>query len=221
MKIITLSALFLFCIAVNVGAQNASVSGRVELPKGIKAPMMTKHYEIVSKGGILAPNPPVAIVYLEGEFSKSSNAAVRQIIQTNFTFVPSLLPIEVGTKVEFPNHDDAFHNIFSYSPAKRFDLGRYRSEDRPIPFQVFDKPGLITLRCDIHEHMRALILVLQTPYFVTTGTDGRFELSGLPEGHFLLKAWLNSSSILEEPVDLRNGVSLKVDFSSEKAGDAK
>jgi hypothetical protein len=65
--------------------------------------------------------------------------------------------------------------------------------------------------------MRALILVLETPYFVTTGTDGRFQLNGLPEGHFLLKAWLNSSSILEQPVDLKNGVPVTVNFSSDGA----
>jgi plastocyanin len=181
---------------------------------------MVKRYEIVSKAGVLAPNPPVAIVYLEGEFGRGTNRAVQQIVQTNYTFVPALLPIQVGTKVEFPNQDDAFHNIFSYSPAKRFDLGRYRPEDRPVPSQVFDKAGLITLRCDIHEHMRALILVLETPYFVTTGVDGRFKLEGLPEGQFVLKAWLNSNTVLEKRVELKNGEMARVDFTSADRGRA-
>ena len=63
--------------------------------------------------------------------------------------------MQTGTRVEFPNLDDTYHSVYSYSPAKRFDLGRYRRDERPIPWVLFDKPGLITLRCDIHEHMRA------------------------------------------------------------------
>src|SRR5947208_9602393 len=114
------------------------------------------------------------------------------------TFIPTLLPIQASTRVEFPNLDDTYHNIFSYSPAKRFDLGRYRPDERPIPSQVFETAGLITLRCDIHEHMRGLILVLDTPYFITTGTDGRFDLRGLPAGRFKLKAWLSSKTTLEK-----------------------
>ena len=123
-----------------------------------------------------------------------------------------MLPIQVGTKVEFPNEDDTYHNVFSYSPAKRFDLGRYRPDERPIPWQLFDKPGLVILRCDIHEHMRAVILVLDTPYFVTTDTDGRFRLSGLPAGQFTLKAWLSSKTTLEVPVDLKTNSTLRVNL---------
>jgi hypothetical protein len=128
------------------------------------------------------------------------------------TFIPALLPIRVGTKVEFPNLDETYHNIFSYSPAKRFDLGRYRPEERPIPAQVFDKPGLVTLRCDIHEHMRGLILVLNTSYFVMTDTNGHFRLSGVPAGHYTLKAWIDSRTTREKPVELKNGQTLRVDF---------
>src|SRR5436309_10057486 len=81
---------------------------------------------------------------------------MKQMNQKDFAFVPPLLPVQTGTAVEFPNLDDTYHNIFSYSPTKRFDLGRYRPEERPIPSVLFDVPGLVTLRCDIHEHMRGL-----------------------------------------------------------------
>jgi plastocyanin len=192
--------------------QVATIIGTVDLTKTRTAPLMTKRYEIVSKAGVLAPNPPVAVVYLEGKFSPATNLPVRQIVQTNYTFIPALLPVRVGSKVEFPNLDDAFHNIFSFSPAKRFDLGRYRPEERPIPSQIFDKPGLVTLRCDIHEHMRALILVLESPHFVTTGPDGNFKLEGLPEGDFVLKAWLSSKATLEQPVKLQAGKIATVHF---------
>ena len=108
--------------------------------------------------------------------------------------------------------DDTYHNIFSFSPPKRFDLGRYRSDERPIPSETFDAPGLVTLRCEIHEHMRGLILVLPTPYFTKTDPDGHFRLGGLPPGHYTLKAWLDNKTTLERLVALKSGSTLRVDF---------
>jgi plastocyanin len=190
----------------------ARVEGRVELPKWHAGPVMAKRYEIVTKGGVLSTQPPLAVVYLEGSFSSVPAPLTKEVVQKDLTFIPALLPVQVGTKVEFPNLDDTYHNIFSYSPAKRFDLGRYRPEERPIPSQIFDRPGLVTLRCDIHEHMRGLILVLSTPYFVVTNTEGRFRLAGLPSGRYTLKAWIDSKTTREKPVDLKNGETLHIDF---------
>lgn len=190
----------------------ATVEGRVELPKSHSAPVQAKRYEIVTKGGVISTQPPLAVVYLEGSFPQPASLPTKQVAQKDLTFVPALLPVRVGTKVEFPSFDDTYHNIFSYSPAKRFDLGRYRPDERPIPVQVFDKPGLVTLRCDIHEHMRGLILVLNSPYFVMTETDGHFRLSGLPAGHYTLKAWIDSRTTREKPVELKNGQTVRVDF---------
>jgi plastocyanin len=191
---------------------SATVEGRVELPKSHSAPVQAKRYQIVTKGGILSTQPPLAVVYLDGPFPKPDSLPTKQVAQKDLTFIPALLPVRVGTKVEFPSFDDTYHNIFSYSPAKRFDLGRYRPDERPVPSQVFDKPGLVTLRCDIHEHMRGLILVLNTPYFVMTDTAGNFRLSGLPAGHYTLKAWIDSRTTREQAVDLKNGQTLHVDF---------
>jgi plastocyanin len=198
-------------LPISVLAQ-ATVEGRVELPKSHSAPVMAKRYEIVTHSGVLSTQPPLAVVYLVGSFPKRSSPPARQVAQKDLTFVPSLLPVQVGTRVEFPNLDDTYHSIFSYSPAKRFDLGRYRPEERPIPSQVFDTPGLVTLRCDIHDHMRGLILVLDTPYFVVTGADGRFRLSTLPAGHYTLKAWIDSKTTRERPVELKSGKTLHIDF---------
>ena len=189
----------------------ATVEGRVELPKGHFAPVVTKRYEVVSQGGTVATDPPLAVVYLEGPFAKNP-PPTRQIPQKGLAFTPALLPVQVGTRVEFPNLDDTYHNIFSFSPAKRFDLGRYRPDERPIPSQVFDTPGLVTLRCEIHEHMRGLILVLDSPHFVVTEPDGHYRLANLPAGRYTLKAWLSSKQTLEQPVDLKNGATLRVDF---------
>lgn len=204
--------LFIFIVIFLKASLAQSIEGHVALPKSHIAPVVTKRYEIVTKGGVVATNPPLAVVYLEGNFPRSSNLPLKQVNQKDLTFVPALLPVQVGTRVEFPNQDDTYHNIFSYSPAKRFDLGRYRPEERPIPSQVFDQPGLITLRCDIHEHMRGLILVLATPHFTMSDASGHFKLTNLPAGHYTLKAWISSKSTLEKPVDLKPGQALKVDL---------
>lgn len=206
-----------FSIALGLGAASvfagANIEGRVTFVGRPAATVVSKRYEVVNTGNVVSIKPPLAVVYLEGEFApKSTTAGTKQVVQKNLTFVPALLPIQLGTKVEFPNLDDTYHSVFSYSPARRFDLGRYRPDERPVPSEVFDEAGLVTLRCDIHEHMRGLILVLSTPYFTVTEPDGRYRLSGLPAGHYLLKAWINSRITREQPVDLKSGQSLHVDF---------
>jgi len=208
----TLRALLLGLAAAAAPAVAATIEGRVTLPKARATPVVNQRYEIVAKAGVLSTNPPVAVVYLEGGFARPATAPTVQLVQKDLTFTPSLLPVQVGTRVEFPNLDDTYHNIFSFSPAKRFDLGRYRAEERPIPSQLFDTPGLVTLRCDIHEHMRALILVLETPHFAITDAQGNFRLAGLPAGKFTLKAWVDSRTTHARPVELGADGVLRADF---------
>jgi len=113
------------------------IEGRVELPKSQGAPVVNKRYSIVTKGGVTATDPPIAVVYLEGHFARTVAQPPAQMAQKDLAFAVSILPVQVGTKVEFPNQDDTYHNIFSYSPAKRFDLGRYRSDEKPVPVADF------------------------------------------------------------------------------------
>ena len=210
-SILLLASVALLLQAVPIFAQ-ATIEGRVELPKTKSAPVVTKRYDVVTKGGVLATNPPLAIVYLEAASKSNGTPATRQIVQKDMAFVPILTAVQTGTTIEFPNQDDTYHNIFSYSPAKRFDLGRYRGEERPIPSVLFDRAGLITLRCDIHEHMRGLILVLDTPHFVATDAEGHFRLTNLPAGKFILKAWIDSRTTREQTVEVRSGSTLHADF---------
>src|SRR6266496_5360779 len=82
---------------------SATVEGRVELPKSHSAPVQAKRYEIVSKGGVLSTQPPLAVVYLDGFFPKPDSLPTKQVTQKDLTFIPALLPVRVGTKVEFPS----------------------------------------------------------------------------------------------------------------------
>ena len=208
---LTLGAAMLAFQAAPAPAQS-TISGKVELPKALHPPVMNKRYGIVSYNGVLSPYPPLAVIYLEGAFARAQNPPGAQMVQKDLNFQPAILPIQVGARVEFPNLDDTYHNIFSYSPAKRFDLGRYRSDERPIPSVLFDVAGMVTVRCDIHEHMRAIILVLDTPHFVMSDPAGAYRLDGLPAGHFILKVWLASKTTLERSVDLQAGSPLRADF---------
>jgi len=191
----------------------AVVEGKVSLPKpepwGTVQPRYTGQV-----GEVAHPDPPVAAVYLEGQFPNSVTNTPQHskaVIQRGAQFRPALLPIQVGTTVSFPNDDDFYHNVFSYSKTKRFDLGRYRKSDRP-PTEVFDKPGVVKLYCEIHQHMRGVILVLDTPYFTRTDTNGVYRLQDLPAGHYLLKAWVDEKHLYEKPVDLESGHETHIDF---------
>lgn len=194
-------------------ADGAVIEGRVTLPAARTAPVLNQRYEIVSRAGVIATNPPLAVVFLEGDFPPApADRPPLRMEQKGLVFVPQLLPVQVGARVEFPNLDDTFHNIFSFSKTKRFDLGRYRGDERPVPSVVFDTPGLVSLRCDIHEHMRGVILVLATPHYVITETDGRYRLEGLPPGNYRLRVWLDSKTTLEKPVTLTADETIRMDW---------
>lgn len=196
-------------------AGQATIEGTVQLPKAASTAVSTSRYVGAANPG--APEPPKAVVYLEGKFpvSTSTNKAPVKMAQKDLQFGPGILPVQVGTIVEFPNEDDIFHSVFSYSKPKSFDLGRYQKNEKPAA-QVFDKPGVVRVSCDIHEHMRGIILVLETPYFQKTDADGHFRLENLPLGKYTLKAWLNEKTTpLSREVELESGKPLQVDFMEE------
>ena len=140
-----------------------------------------------------------------------ASEAKTAMAQHHYQFAPGLVAVERGTTVAFPNLDDEYHSVFSYSKPKRFDLGRYRKNEMPVEL-VFDEPGLVKLFCEIHDHMRGRILVLDTPYFQKTSPDGRYRLEGLPAGRHVLKAWVDDEKVRERTVDLVEGKTVRVDF---------
>jgi len=159
---------------------------------------------------------PSAVICLEGPVSdklKVPSDPIR-VNQKEYQFTPALIPVLKGSSVEFVNEDDDYHQVFSLSKPKRFNLGRYRKEEKPAPV-LFDVPGVVKLYCEIHDHMRATILVLETPYFVKTDFQGKYRLENLPAGKFTLKAWLDEKTIRSKEVILEDGKTLGIDFPSE------
>jgi hypothetical protein len=107
--------------------------------------------------------------------------------QVNLAFVPRVLPVLVGTTVDFPNRDTVYHSVFSFSRRQRFEIGLYKpGESRSV---TFDRTGLVKLFCNIHDQMFGAILVLPTPYFSTTTADGTFSIAAVPAGDFTVKVW--------------------------------
>ena len=200
-----------FLLIRNAFAQ-AAIEGKVELPRATAERAANQRYQNSAEAPTGQPDPPMAVVYLEGNFATNANSAhSAEMAQKNINFDPGLLPIRVGTTVEFPNLDDTYHNVFSYSKTKRFDLGRYRKDERPASV-LFDKSGVVTLHCEVHGSMRGTILVLDTPHFQKTNTHGDYHLRDLPAGRYLLKAWVNENDVRVREVDLKPGATLRVDF---------
>ena len=139
---------------------------------------------------------PVPAAAARPPAAAAAHPSPQVVDQINKAFVPDLLAIEVGTWVRFPNHDQIHHHVYSFSPAKIFELPLYKGEDAaPV---LFDKVGVVKIGCNIHDWMSGIILVLPTPYFAVTDGDGRFTLSDLPSGSYTLSAWHALSKIKPE-----------------------
>ena len=107
---------------------------------------------------------------------------IPQLVQKDKAFHPSLLVIPVGGKVEFPNHDPFFHNVFSMFDGKRFDLGLYESgSSRTVQF---DRPGVSFIFCNIHSEMSAVVITLATPYYAISDARGDLTIAGVPAGRY-------------------------------------
>ena len=130
--------------------------------------------------------------------------------QKNMTFIPHVLPVAVGSTVDFLNGDDVMHNVFSNSATKRFDLGMVkRGESRSVSF---DKPGIVELRCNVHPTMHAFIFVLANNYFATPDERGSYQITGLPAGRYKLRAWHESLPPIETWANLDDATLRAIDL---------
>jgi hypothetical protein len=110
-----------------------------------------------------------------------------EIRQINENFVPRVVAVPVGSTVDFPNDDPIYHNVFSLSRTKTFDLGRYpKGKSRGV---LFDKPGVVKVFCQIHSHMSATVMIFDHPWFQIPDEKGTFDLSGVPPGDHQITAW--------------------------------
>lgn len=157
------------------------------------------------------------VIYLEldgervlaGGFSRHPERP--SMTQKSERFIPHVLPIMSGTTVDFPNEDEIFHNVFSLSGPRRFDLPKYPSgASRSV---AFPRIGVVNVFCHIHADMSAVVLVLDNPYFTTPAHDGRFSLSDVPPGDYVLVAWHERIKPIRQKVKVLSGQSTAISFN--------
>ena len=173
--------------------------------------------------------PENVMVYLTKAPSAAEGLSKTELAmdQRNLEFIPHVLPVLVGSTVQFPNNDKVDHNIFSMSRTKKFNLGSYKPGENKT--MVFDKPGIVEVRCDVHAEMAAYILVMKNPYFAVTDKKGHFEIpdpdylkqaglenvSGLPAGKYTVKTWHEKLKSQKQDVSVTDSgeVSIQLDLT--------
>jgi plastocyanin len=188
--LLTLFGLFLSTIAF--GADGSGKAGTV---KGT-----------ITIGGSPASGVVVSVEGLPNESLKSKISNIESeravIDQRDKKFIPHVLPVRVGTRVNFPNNDDAWHNVFSTSGAKKFDLGLYPpGNDRNV---TFDKPGVVRILCNVHPHMEAYVVVKEHPFFALSDTRGNYRLDAVPVGRYRLEIWHPELGTKVEPFHMHH-----------------
>jgi plastocyanin len=194
--------------------RGGTLTGSVEISAELSSRRM--RVQLYPGSGPVAPRRPDSgtpseldnvVIYLEGVPFQDRQAAPRPrrlvIAQEREAFTPHVLPILKGDTVGFPNQDPVFHNVFSLSSPRSFDLGRY---PRPQSKSVrFDKTGIVKVFCHIHSDMSSVVLVLDNPYFTVPDRGGRFEIAGIPPGEYNLVIWHERARPASRRIRIGNG----------------
>jgi plastocyanin len=171
------------------------------------------------KGTITGPDGrPVtnATVLVEGPPAPSTSSAPHAVVeQRDQTFVPHVLVVASGTTVDFPNHDPMLHNVYSASPAKKFDLGMY--EQGVIRSVTFDTPGVVRIGCNVHPKMEAFVVVHPNPYGAVTNDQGVYTIVGVPTGSWQVRVWDERLAERRAPIVVREGEVQPLDLRLETA----
>ena len=177
-------------------AANGIIRGRVELRQGSEESAGRVNVSDLGMSATHGPTDRRSVVYLDPAPRAAFDAREEprpRLDQRNETFVPHVLPIVAGTTVDFPNSDHTYHNVFSLSKTKTFDLGRYAvGRTKSVRF---DRPGIVRVFCEIHSHMSAFILVFAHRYFALAEPDGSYRLENVPPGTYNVMAWHETASL--------------------------
>lgn len=150
-------------------------------------------------------------IWLEGRGGSPAAASpAAKMEQENRRFVPEMVVVQAGSKISFPNLDPIFHNVFSLSGAKAFDLGNYPKGDTRIV--TFPEPGIVYVNCHLHANMAATIVVAPNQWNTKSDRDGHFELIGVPPGKYTIVAWHKASGPIRRTVTITSGKDDSIEF---------
>jgi plastocyanin len=169
-----------------------TVRGKVNVPKG----------------------EPIAYAYVENVFAPPVRGKTVVIDQRNKSFVPSWAVVRRGTTIEFPNHDNIYHNVFSHASGNSFDLGLYNSAE-PAKAHSFQSPGAADIYCNIHPTMAASVLVVPNDLFAKVQKNGSFVIKNVPSGQRKIVAWSPGTRLSTLWVDLTGGGTADVELTLE------
>ncbi len=146
-----------------------------------------------------------AVVYVESDTKFSGALAPAMIGQRGRKFDPLVSVVQVGSEVSFPNYDSVRHQVYSFSPAKTFELKLYSGS--MAKSVKFDKVGTVVLGCNIHDFMLAFVQVVDTPYFTKSDAQGKAKLTNIPDGNYQLKVWhyalAKEKEIVQQPITIK------------------
>ena len=189
-----------------------SIRGRVSIGIPVTAKRGTSTYSRSVPTVALAPESELrhVVVYVKDAPKTAVQPVRAEIRQRNENFVPRVVAVTVGSIVEFPNDDPIYHNVFSLSRTKTFDLGRFpKGKSRG---ERFDKAGVVKVFCQIHSHMSATVMVFDHPWFAIPDEQGNFDLSGVPPGMHQVTAWHERLGDTTLPLRVEPGRPATIDF---------
>jgi plastocyanin len=213
---------FLILLALLPHLHAESLNGTIVIKKKLTKRRVTATIPMYERGPVVGldsspEKDPIAfersrvVVYLEGILAASPNPAPAvKIEQVNRQFSPEILVIEAGAKVSFPNLDPIFHNIFSLSGARTFDLGNYPKGDTRIV--TFTKPGIVSVNCHLHANMTGTIVVTPNKWYTRAGSDGHFELPQVTPGQYTVVAWHKAAGFFRQQVRIEPGRDVHIEF---------
>lgn len=150
------------------------------------------------------------VVFIDGFDHPFKPDAPAQVRQVKKKFDPRVLVVPVGSDVEFPNQDSVSHNVFSTSPAHKFDLGIYGPGTSKTT--KFARPGLVRLYCNIHPAMISDVIVVSNPFYQVVDSGDAYSLKGMPAGKYTVRAWIPAGASMVGAADLGGANRVELDF---------
>jgi plastocyanin len=213
-----ISTIFLVISPCALGQSTGSITGVVQLPQRPAGRIAVEKYTGTISGKVAKAPAVRAGVWLEGPGTQAGEGRAKIVMeQRGYQFGESLMIVAPGTTIEFPNRDQDYHNIFSVSRPNAFDIGRYKKDATPVPTVVFEKPGVVRLQCEIHDHMNAIILVVDSQWRTLTDNAGRFNLTGVTPGSYTLHARTDGTTHWSAPVKVEAGKTTTAQFPQRAA----